>query len=141
MRTVSWIALGASLAMLASTPGLAAGPFVGAPGLRPPAAVLPLVHGRHGFGRNGLGRQNGWGNANYPAAWLGTGWGFPGFYPEPGMAPLAPAPGPRFPPIPVVGWPLPLGQGDIGYVAQPAIYNVARQLHGRLSDRSAIVRK
>lgn len=135
MRTVSCGVLGLSLVILSSAPGLAAGPFVGVAHLRPHAAVLPLGHGHRGFGRNG------WGNGNYPAAWLGTGWGYPAFYPEAGMAAPSPAPGPRFPPIPVVGWPLPLGQGDIGYVAQPAIYNVARQIHGRLSDRSAIVRK
>jgi hypothetical protein len=128
MRLVTCVVIGLGLSVLTPVAGLAAGAFAGArpagisPAfVRPHAGVIPLAQNRTRLGY----ARNRWG---FPAYWLDPGWGYPpASYGDQGQP--ANAPGPYFAPrAAIYNVAPPLAQGDIGYVAKPVIYDVAREI-------------
>jgi hypothetical protein len=126
MRIVTCVVLGLSLA--ASAPALATGPYSGPPArayIRPPAGVVHV-----GPRTAGPGYRNG--RHSY-----GTGFG--GYVASPGIATdegagRSSTQSQVFAPRTNVWYGPPLvGQGDIGYVTQPAIYDVGQELAKRPS--------
>ena len=144
MRSPARLGLGLILSVLAPVAALAGGharsaPMIVRPGLHAPAASAPRViqvatrpvyapPGAALYGpprnnrRHGL-RHRGWANglAGLPAVYQ------PAIEPAAAAPPAAPTgeyPRPRASVVYNVNGPLPLWQGDAGYVAQPVIYNV-----------------
>ena len=126
MRIVTCVLLGLGFA---ASPALAAGPVApvrGAPAffVRPPAGVIHVgPHAGRSTVRNG--------HYNYTTG-LYAPWGWPGAYAGEGAG--APTQSQVFAPHTNVWYgPRPVGQGDVGYVTQPAIYDVQRELSRRTS--------
>jgi hypothetical protein len=126
MRIVTCVVLGLSLAASSAMPAASAGyGFAGRPFVRPHAGVVHVgpqaAHPGHRNGRN-----------NNFATGYGGYLGYPSVVGEDGAGRAVQSQvfAPR---TNVSYWPPRVGQGDIGYVTQPAIYNVAHELAKRPS--------
>lgn len=132
----------AVLCLFASS-ALAAGPAIGprGPGLTGPGFPHPPNAGAHGrfHGRPGsyaLGYiKPRW---NYPPSVLGAGFVYPQFYGD-DQAPRANAAAPAPRPV-IYNVPRLPDQGEYGYVAEPVIYDVQREVNKLPRDRRLHVR-